>query len=945
MNKFYFKIITPAVISILLFVSVIFIFIIPHSRENIMKEKREMIKELTNTAWSILVKYENDEKTGLISREVAQKTAVSRIQYLRYGEENKDYYWITDLTPKMIMHPFRTDLNGKDLNNFEDLQGKKLFVEAVKVVKNEEHGYIDYMWQWKDDSTKIVPKLSYVKIFKPWGWIIGTGIYIEDVKREMNALTKNLLWMSVVISILVAFILLFLSMQSINLEKKRLKILEQLHQSQEKYRTLVESASEALLTLVDNKITYSNYVFSKLTEYTHEELSNLYFKEFLHQSNSQEVLNEFTKSDIKDGQFFLNLKTKNGDYKEVIVTVSKIYLFNTKMNILIIKDISSDNESRVSKVDYKSLLNTLNVGLFRVELDTKGKFLYANDTTLRILGFDSFKELSNVHILQLLADKDDRKFLRKIITEKGFVKQKVVKIYKKNHELAVVSVSLFAFNKENNNNLICDGVIDDITFRQKENENIEKIITQLKSQQLLLEQNVSNHIDDLIFLNIDSTINDVIKLIKIKNSDCIYLCKENDEVVGIITEKDIQKRVVEINLNIDNPAYLIMSSPVKFIHENKTIEEAINFCEHNKFNHILVKNYSNKNIGTFNLNNFYPKLKNSISLLKYQIKNSNNIDEIKDCYKSLINLVSPIIKNDISFEYVTRLTSEFSDEVTRKIIEFSIAEIGKPPVDFAFLFMGSLGRKEETFLTDQDNAIIYQNPDEQKKDEVKEYFLKLGKRVSYQLDKVGYKFCYGGIMASNDIWCQPLKIWEERFKNWINKPEPQNLLEACIFFDMRAIYGADYLVDKLKRIISNDAPEQGLFLYHMANNAFNSKNQQVIIGDVIDLKNAIIPIIMFARVYALKFCISNTNTLERLYILKEKNYLREELVNELQFIYGNLMKYRYKIQISNIENQIEISNKLSINSITETEFFILKKLISSIPNYINQLKFDFRLEV
>ncbi|MBK8953653.1 MAG: cache domain-containing protein [Chitinophagaceae bacterium] len=99
-----------------------------------MNGKREMIKELTNTAISILSKYENDEKEGLLNREQAQKTAISRIEYLRYGEENKDYFWITDTTPVMIIHPHRKDLKGKDLSNFSDPHGKKLFVEFVKLL-------------------------------------------------------------------------------------------------------------------------------------------------------------------------------------------------------------------------------------------------------------------------------------------------------------------------------------------------------------------------------------------------------------------------------------------------------------------------------------------------------------------------------------------------------------------------------------------------------------------------------------------------------------------------------------------------------------------------------------------------------------------------------------------------------------------------------------------
>jgi signal transduction histidine kinase len=221
MGKVYLKIIIPSVLSILLFILTIFGFIIPRFQKNIMNGKREMIKELTNSAWSILSKYENDEQKGLTSREEAQKTAASRIEYLRYGDENKDYFWITDLHPNMIMHPYRKDLNGQNLSNFSDPQGTKLFVEFVKTVKKSGHGYVNYMWQWKEDSLHIVPKLSYVKLFEPWGWIIGTGIYIEDVKTEIKVLTKRLIWISAAISLIIALFLLFISQQSIRAEIKR----------------------------------------------------------------------------------------------------------------------------------------------------------------------------------------------------------------------------------------------------------------------------------------------------------------------------------------------------------------------------------------------------------------------------------------------------------------------------------------------------------------------------------------------------------------------------------------------------------------------------------------------------------------------------------------------------------------------------------------------------
>jgi signal transduction histidine kinase len=93
--------------------------------------------------------------------------------------------------PRIIMHPYRPDLEGQDISGYADPNGKRLFVEFVRVVEHQGAGYVDYQWQWKDDPGRIVPKISYVKGFEPWGWIVGTGIYVEDVRAEIASITRN----------------------------------------------------------------------------------------------------------------------------------------------------------------------------------------------------------------------------------------------------------------------------------------------------------------------------------------------------------------------------------------------------------------------------------------------------------------------------------------------------------------------------------------------------------------------------------------------------------------------------------------------------------------------------------------------------------------------------------------------------------------------------------
>jgi len=440
MNKAYLKIVLPTILSILLFILTIFLIIIPRTKENIMNGKREMIKELTNSALSILSKYENDEKEGVLTKDEAQKTAISRIQYLRYGEENKDYFWITDLTPIMIMHPFRNDLNGKDLNDFTDPHGKKLFVEFVTTVKKSEQGYVDYMWQWKDDSLNIVPKLSYVRIFKPWNWVIGTGIYIEDVKKEISSLTERMIWLSAIISILIAVLLFYIIRESLAIEQKRIAAVKDLHESKEKFRTLVEAATEGLIMIIDGKISFSNSVISKMTGYESSELTNLAISELVGNNNHNNIIEAFSVNTIREGKFELKLKKKSGGFIEALITSTTTEFYGKTVNILIAKDISTDGSIRRQEIDFLKLISSIDAGIFRAALDSGGRFIMADEKTINILGFSDFGELSETNVRNLFADAADRKFIRKEIEEHGTLKNKVIRIKKRNGDYAIISL-------------------------------------------------------------------------------------------------------------------------------------------------------------------------------------------------------------------------------------------------------------------------------------------------------------------------------------------------------------------------------------------------------------------------------------------------------------------------------------------------------------------------
>jgi PAS domain S-box-containing protein len=951
MKRVYLKVIIPSIVSVILFVLTIFLVIIPRFRENIMEGKQEMIKELTNSAWSILAKYENDEKTGELSRTEAQKTAISRIQYLRYGAENKDYFWITDLHPNMIMHPYRSELNSQDLSNFSDPHGKKLFVEFVNMVKQNGQGYVNYMWQWKEDSLHIVPKLSYVKIFQPWGWIIGTGVYIEDVKKEISGLTKKLIWISTGISIIIAFLLFLISKESLKIEQKRAKAVNELNESREKYRTLVEAATEGLIMLSDGKIIYLNTVIGKLTGFAADELINKPILDIICETHKPALSAYFTKNSSRKAPIDLHLKQKSGGFVEILLSASTTNLGGKEVNIIIIKDLSAKRSSDLSAIDYQKLLNTLDIGFFRTSLDSRGRFIFANDTTIRILGFEGFRELSETNLLRFPVHSEDRKMLRKALLEDGFVKQKIIKILRRNGDIAYVNLTLVLYKNSDSKEVICDGVIEEITLNYTEKLNADDLISKSNLNRLILEQPIVNFLTPVTYLDSNASIGDVINIFSRRHVNQLLITINGGEVIGFISESDIQKRVLSLGLHPDNPAYLIMSSPLVWVNENCSLFQAVSLTSEKRIRHLVVKNSNAEITGIVNLDDLLNGFRNSISFLEKEVPESLSQNELCVIYHKLQFLIKDLINTNIYASIVTRITSSFSDKIITRLIELNIEELGKPPVEFAFICMGSVGRGEETLLTDQDNAIIFGDTDKQKEPRIRKYFELLGKRVCDSLNDIGYSSCKGNIMASNPQWCQPISMWENYFSKWISEPDPRNLLDAMIFFDLRFIYGNSELTEKLTNTIETLIHSNQGFIYHLAQNTSGIKIPQIgsmnFISDksseMIDLKNAVNLIMMFARTYSLANNVKKTNTLARLKELNAKGILNDGSFSEIKYAFEFLMGLRLKNQVSLLNKKSALSNLQNLKDLPEIEIHVLRRVLGLFPVYQNRISTDFRI--
>ena len=175
---------------------------------SLRQQKQIELKHLAELALGIVKEEHAAAQKGDIAVADAQKRAMARLATLRYG--NNDYFWINDMQPRMVMHPIKPEMNGNDLSTYKDPNGKTLFVDFVDVVRKDGAGFVPYEWP-KPGFDKPQPKLSYVTGFAPWGWVIGTGVYIDDLKTQTWVSTQRaliagavILLISLAVSMLVA---------------------------------------------------------------------------------------------------------------------------------------------------------------------------------------------------------------------------------------------------------------------------------------------------------------------------------------------------------------------------------------------------------------------------------------------------------------------------------------------------------------------------------------------------------------------------------------------------------------------------------------------------------------------------------------------------------------------------------------------------------------------
>lgn len=964
-NKFALNLIIPSLLTLILFVLTIFIFIIPYYRESLLERKRETITELTNTAWSIMDGLNKQAKSNKITIKQAQYEAIKIIENLRYGNELKDYFWITDMKPIMIVHPYRHELDSADLNNYIDKKGKKLFVECARLVAEKNEGFVNYVWQWKDDSTRIVPKLSYVKGFKPWGWIIGTGIYINDVEEQISKLSNQILSISGIILLIIGTGIFYLVRLNLITEKKRANTDKKLQESMLKYKTLVESSTEGIIMLIEGKIVYSNKYLQNLISYKEQDIYKFELSYFI--KNEEIIKNLISNNNQKRNKLFenktLNIESILHDYHnneiDVILSISQIKINGKDGLIIGIKDVSkhkiTEYELNKSIKRFKAITNNIDIGIFRTTIGKNGQFIEINKKTREILKINKNKDIKDINLLDLFYDENEKKNTINQLFKNKTIKDKNIKIKCLNKEIITAQVSLFIIKEDNGNAIFCDGIIQDKTEHYKLEKEKETMLEELQSASLFLTQAVKTILKPVPKCNLNVPADKVAKLMNKYESDSILITKEDGVPIGIITNVDFRNRIAASSKDFSISAHEIMSAPLQSIDEDTLILDALFQMQEKKLSHLCVKNSEQKIHNVINIKDLAQARHQTPNLLIQRIQQAEIITELKESFDLIPTLIKIFVQSGAKIKTITQFINRFSEEIYINVIKQAINRLGSPPTRFSYIVLGSVGRKEQTLVTDQDNAIIYEITEKhiEKESQIKHYYLSLGTLISDELHKIGYNYCKGDIMAKNPKWVKNTKEWNKLFKEWINNSTPNDLMEFSIFFDFRCMYGTPKLTVNLQNYINDLILYKDVFFYHLAQNALSIKPPINFFGNFVvestkenksyfDIKKVLMPIVGITRLYCLKNNIFEQNTLKRLDKLYEKSIFTYETYNEIKQHYEFLMMLRLKNQLNAINNNKVPNNYINPKDLTDFERTILKKIFSQISNFQSAVNAEFK---
>ncbi len=414
---------------------------------------------------------------------------------------------------------------------------------------------------------------------------------------------------------------------------------------------------------------------------------------------------------------------------------------------------------------------------------------------------------------------------------------------------------------------------------------------------------------------------------------------EEGKLLGIVTDRDLRQRCIATGIDAGEMVHTIMSSNLLTITGDTPAFEALLKMTRYHIHHLPLVNADGSLRGIITASDILHQHSINTVALASAIRRCQDIDAVVKTCRQLPELQTQLLSSGMSADHLTQALSTVVDGIGQRLLQLAEAQLGPPPVPYAWLVCGSQARREQTSLSDQDNALLIADTMQPEHDA---WFAELARIVSDALARCGFAYCPGEVMATNQQWRQPARTWRRYFENWINNPEPKALMHASIFFDMRVLHGDPSLYQPLQEMILQQCMRSTIFLAHMTANALHHRpplgffRQFVLVhdgahDDTLDLKHrGIVPIVDTARIYALAAGLPQLNTKQRLKAAENAGVLSHDGAQELLYALEFISALRARHQTQQHINGEPMDNFVRPDSLSRPERSQLKDVFAAI---------------
>lgn len=417
--------------------------------------------------------------------------------------------------------------------------------------------------------------------------------------------------------------------------------------------------------------------------------------------------------------------------------------------------------------------------------------------------------------------------------------------------------------------------------------------------------------------------------------------------LGILTHKDVLERVTLPQRSLDGPVREVMSSPVHTLRAADTLHQAALLMDRYGIQHVPVTQ-DGRVVGLLSGKDVQSAQRHALGRAGSAIAAARSVEDLALAAADVRTFAADLLAHDVGAREVTELISQLNDGITRRMLQIAAAEEDLDLGQACWLAFGSQGRSEQTIVTDQDNGLVFDSADPARD---RARWLALGQRVNQGLGECGFSVCKGQVMAANPACCLTVAEWCGRFARWIEHGSPDDLLKACIYFDLRPVAGRAELAQPLRELVRRRPAGVPRFLKQMADNALgnpvplnwlgNVETRKVEGRHLFDLKHhGTMAFVDAARLYALENGIEHTSTRRRLAAIavKLKVPAHESEAWVRGFEYLQLLRLRTQAAP---RTGVLGANTLDVDSLNDIDRHMLKEALRLARRLQQRMELDF----